>query len=245
MDNQGGKRRSSTGYKQAQRPLLIHMQALLPTLHRKERMIADFILADPERILSSSIAEVREGSGASVGAIVGFCRRLGLEGFANFKIELARELTQSGLSSNGDGKDTAQSMFERVFQFHADSLTETLKINTEETLEEAALALLKGEKDRVFLDRHLVRRNVHDKLQAAVDRPACVQRVRFTHADHRRNSNEGRRCRLWSFLLRQYERNRRMYAHLSLQRRKDDLLDEFDELADHRALRHRALRHAQ
>jgi DNA-binding MurR/RpiR family transcriptional regulator len=132
------------------RPLLVSMQGLLPTLHRKERMIAEYILADPERVISSSIAEIREGCGASVGAIVAFCRRMGLEGFASFKIELARELAQSGLTGDGAGTERSQTLFEKVFRFHANSLTETQQINSEETLQEAARLLAKARRIEFF-----------------------------------------------------------------------------------------------
>src|ERR1700745_1115738 len=98
------------------RPLLVYLQGILPSLNPTERLIAEFVLADPERILSSSIAEIRNGSGASVGSIVGFCRTLGLKGFANFKIALARELAQGGLpgSPDSNGSGASMSLFERV-----------------------------------------------------------------------------------------------------------------------------------
>jgi DNA-binding MurR/RpiR family transcriptional regulator len=133
-------------------PLLIYLQGILPSLNPTERLIAEFVLSDPERILSSSIAEIRNGSGASVGSIVGFCRSLGLKGFANFKIALARELAQGGLPGTGDSNGTRPSMslFERVFHFHAQSLTETLKINRQETLQEASRLLEKAHRIEFF-----------------------------------------------------------------------------------------------
>src|SRR4051812_20843915 len=107
------------------RPLLVYIQGLLPSLNPTERLIAEYVLQDPERILSSSIAEMRDGSGASVGSIVAFCRTLGLKGFAAFKIAVARELAQSGFSGfspASDGSPAASgSVFEKVFQFHAQS----------------------------------------------------------------------------------------------------------------------------
>jgi RpiR family transcriptional regulator, carbohydrate utilization regulator len=138
---------------EARRPLLVYMQGVLPSLNHTERLIADYVLKDPERILSSSIAEMRDGSGASVGSIVGFCRRLGLKGFAQFKIALARELAQSGFSGFGpgaDGNEKNDSLFEKVFRFHSQSLMETLQINSQETLRQAALALDRGRHIELF-----------------------------------------------------------------------------------------------
>jgi DNA-binding MurR/RpiR family transcriptional regulator len=139
---------------EAKRPLLVYIKATLPSLNPTERLIADYVLEDPERVLSSSIAEMRDGSGASVGSIVGFCRGLGLKGFAEFKIALARELAQSGFSGFTSGSEARAeqngSLFENVFQFHAQSLIETFQINGQETLRRAAITLGRGRRIELF-----------------------------------------------------------------------------------------------
>ncbi len=132
------------------RPLLVYMQGILPTLNPTERLIAEYVLADPERVISSSIAEIRKGSGASVGSIVGFCRSLGLKGFADFKIALAREMAQGGLSAPAESAGQNGSVFEKVFHFHAQSLVETLQINREQTLRDASRALERAKRIELF-----------------------------------------------------------------------------------------------
>jgi RpiR family carbohydrate utilization transcriptional regulator len=138
---------------EAKKPLLLYMQGVLASLNHTERLIADYVLKDPERTLSSSIAEMRDGSGASVGSIVGFCRRFGQKGFAQFKIALARDLAQSGFSGLGasaNGGRQNGSIFEKVFHFHANSLMETLQMNSEETLRKVALTLERGRHIELF-----------------------------------------------------------------------------------------------
>jgi DNA-binding MurR/RpiR family transcriptional regulator len=137
---------------EVRRPLLIYIQGILASLNPTERLIAEYVLEDPERVLSSSISEVRQGSGASVGSIVGFCRSLGLKGFAEFKISLARELAQSGFPGLGPDADAEQngSLFEKVFRFHAKSLGTTLQINSPETFRQAALILDSGKRIEIF-----------------------------------------------------------------------------------------------
>jgi DNA-binding MurR/RpiR family transcriptional regulator len=121
-----------------QRPLLVYLQAILPSLNPTERQIGEYILEDPERVLSSSISDLHRGSGASVGSIVGFCRTLGVKGFASFKITLARELAQGGFSAGLKAVDgqPASSLYESVFQFHAQCLRETLQLNPAATFEQ-------------------------------------------------------------------------------------------------------------
>jgi RpiR family transcriptional regulator, carbohydrate utilization regulator len=120
-------------------PLLAYLKGILNSLNPTDRLIAETVLADPEKIITSPIAEIRKSSGASVGSIIGFCRRLGIDGYAAFKIALARELAQSGLSADNVTEDG--SLLDKVFQFHERSLAETLKINSHQTFEAVTLAL--------------------------------------------------------------------------------------------------------
>jgi RpiR family carbohydrate utilization transcriptional regulator len=138
------KTQMTTKTEESKRPILVHIKGVLPSLTPTERQIAEYILKDPERILSSSIADLRDGTGSSVGSIVAFCRSLGLQGFAGFKIALAREMTQSafsGFGASANGAAHRSSVFEEVFQFQVESLRETLQTNSEETLRQVALAL--------------------------------------------------------------------------------------------------------
>lgn len=134
--------------KEPRRPLLAYLKGLLPSLSPAERLIADCVLSDPEKIIGSSIADVKERSGASVGSIVTFCRSLGLKGFADFRIALARDLAQSGMSAG----DTAQngSTFERAFYVHAQCLAETLRINPSATIDHVVQALGRARRIEFF-----------------------------------------------------------------------------------------------
>jgi len=134
--------------KESSRPLLSYIRGSLESFQSTDRAIADRVLEDPEKIVTSSISEVREACGVSVGSIVGFCRRLGLAGFANFKIALARELAQAGLSSRKGSQNG--SLFERVFHFHAETLIETLQLNPQATLDRVAHVLEKARKIEFF-----------------------------------------------------------------------------------------------
>jgi RpiR family transcriptional regulator, carbohydrate utilization regulator len=144
----GTRRQISDAQVHTTRYLLTHMKGVLASLNPTERLIAECVLADPEKVITSSIAELSEACGASVGAIVGFCRRLGLKGFADFKIALARDLAQSGLPA-GQAQQSG-SLLEKVFHFHAQSLTETLRINPTPNFERVAQALGKARRIELF-----------------------------------------------------------------------------------------------
>ena len=133
------KRASQNGELERNRPVLAYLRGILGSLNPTERLIADCVLADPEKVITSSIAQIRLKSGASVGSIVGFCRRLGLKGFADFKIALARDLAQAGLPAMEGQQDG--SLIEKVFHFHSQNLAETLRVNPTSSLERVSRVL--------------------------------------------------------------------------------------------------------
>ena len=129
-------------------PLLAALKGSLNSLKPTERLIANCIIADPERVVTSSIMEFKSQSGASVGSIVGFCRRLGLDGFVDFKLVLARDLAQSGLpTSNVQHRGT---LLEKVFKFHEQNLAQTAQINNQATLERVSQLLAKANRIEFF-----------------------------------------------------------------------------------------------
>jgi DNA-binding MurR/RpiR family transcriptional regulator len=111
-------------------------------------LIADTVLADPEKVITSSIAEIRSESGASVGSIVGFCRRLGLKGFADFKIALARDLAQAGLPAT-EGQQNG-TLVDKVFQFQTQNIAETLRLNPKSAFERVSRVLAAARRIEFF-----------------------------------------------------------------------------------------------
>lgn len=142
------KKQPRTPQTDSRRPVLTYLKGILASLNPTEQLIAEYVLSDPEKVVTSSIATIKDKCGASVGSIVGFCRRLGLKGFTEFKIALARDLAQSGLPA-GQLQQNG-SLFEKVFHFHSQSLMETLQINSQPTFERVAQVLEKAHRVEFF-----------------------------------------------------------------------------------------------
>lgn len=122
---------------------LANLRCTLASLTPTDRRIADCVLADPEKILTSPIAHLSTQSHTSVGSIVAFCRHLGLKGFADFKLALATELAR-GMPAAGEHRD--HSMLSEFFQ----ALTDTLRLNTRHAFERGALMLRSARRIEVF-----------------------------------------------------------------------------------------------
>ncbi len=65
-------------------------------LSASERRVADFVLGDPSSIPRKNLATIAEGAGVSEPTVLRFCRSIGLDGYAHFKVELAGALAAGG-----------------------------------------------------------------------------------------------------------------------------------------------------
>ncbi len=61
-------------------------------LSKSEQKVADIVLADPEKVVHSSMQWLAKTAGVSDPTVIRFCRELGVTGFTAFKLQLARGL---------------------------------------------------------------------------------------------------------------------------------------------------------
>jgi RpiR family transcriptional regulator, carbohydrate utilization regulator len=73
-------------------PLLARIEASFGELRKSERAVADFVLAQPNEVLSISIAELAYRVGVSQPTVARFVNALGFTGFKDFKLRLAQSL---------------------------------------------------------------------------------------------------------------------------------------------------------
>jgi DNA-binding MurR/RpiR family transcriptional regulator len=64
----------------------------LPRFPAAEKKAAEYILKESKNVLHYNITELARRSGVSQAAVVRFCRRIGAEGFADFKLRLSHDV---------------------------------------------------------------------------------------------------------------------------------------------------------
>jgi RpiR family carbohydrate utilization transcriptional regulator len=126
--------------------MLSRVRELQPDLPPKARQIAELIIAQPESFIHMSITEVAETCGVSEGTTVSFCRRMGVRGFQELKIVLARGLIQEDLH-RGDDPATVT---DHIFAAHAASLHETRRLLSMESLAKAASLLREAQRIEIY-----------------------------------------------------------------------------------------------
>lgn len=67
------------------------IQEHYPNLTKSEKKVADYLLTIKEKIIYSTMGDIKEMANVGDATIVRFCQKLGFSGFADLKIEVAKE----------------------------------------------------------------------------------------------------------------------------------------------------------
>ncbi len=121
------------------------IRATLPDFRASEKKVADTVLKNPEAVISKSITSLAEDSGVSDPTVTRFCRKLGLSGFMELKLCIARELPSgSYLHENVSESDDLPTIFDKLFNSGIEALKESLQQIDTHSLQRAATALSKA-----------------------------------------------------------------------------------------------------
>lgn len=145
---------------------LYGIHTLMDSLSVKERKVADYVLAYPVESVHPSIEELSDKIGVSESTLVRFVRKLGYSGYQQFRIALAtetvapeRRVYEAPINEFGD--DAAL-----VFGSAIDTLEQTLKALSRETVDKVA-AKAAGARRLMFFGlggSGLVARDAYHKL---------------------------------------------------------------------------------
>lgn len=96
-----------------------------------ERKVATYVIESPQEVTGLTVHQLAEKCGVASSAVIRFCKTIQLQGFAELKIELARELgskreeQKSTLPAVGHESGT-EGVVRKVFQAGMDTLQDTL-----------------------------------------------------------------------------------------------------------------------
>ena len=109
-------------------PTLAKIVALRSTMTKSEKLVADTILDDPASVIHSSVAEIAWHSNVSEPTVIRACRRLGLSGYQDLKIALARELVDpiQFVDKDISSDDDIRTVSVKTFQSTISTLQSTL-----------------------------------------------------------------------------------------------------------------------
>ena len=115
LDRVRGERRSNA---------LEMVRAALPELRKSDAKVARLVLADPSRILETSVSEAAQLAGVSQPTVIRFCVAVGFSGYHEFKLRLAQSLALGRAATHSviSGTDTLGSVADKIFEYTMTSL---------------------------------------------------------------------------------------------------------------------------
>jgi RpiR family carbohydrate utilization transcriptional regulator len=121
---------------------LAQIRDILDSLRNSEKKVAKCVLADPTSVVQSSITELAEKAGTSEPTVIRFCRKLGLRGYMDLRLNLARHMPSSQyIFENIKPTDTLATMVGKVLNAHKEAINNTLNTLNLDDLGQAARLL--------------------------------------------------------------------------------------------------------
>ena len=132
--------------------VLPKIKQALPSLPEQEYKVGDYVLRHPHEAVALSITALADACGVSNTTVSRFCQRIGLDGYRQFRISLARE---SGSPENliyveVSPEDTLASVAHKIFAANIQALYDTQKILDVAVLEQVVDALLRARRVDIY-----------------------------------------------------------------------------------------------
>ena len=120
-----------------QKSVMDTIHILYDDFFEQERKIANYIIQNHTKVVNMTIGELAKSCGTSVATISRFCRKCDVEGFHQLKIQLAKEIVESGLetpvSNHIPRTDIGQSL-QNILANKIDELKQTISLMDEHQL---------------------------------------------------------------------------------------------------------------
>jgi len=107
--------------------ILSTIRNALDQLKRAEKRVADSVLREPHRVIRYTITELAEKADTSEPTVIRFCRKIGLKGYMDLRLNLARDLPSAQYIHETVGKqDSTVQVMEKIFAANQEALGDTL-----------------------------------------------------------------------------------------------------------------------
>ena len=111
-------------------PARMKLSSVYSTLPPAERKVADFILANPDEAAHMVINEIAHHAGVSVPSVTRLARKLGYEGFMDFRVSLASSSAsiKTDYSQPISSTDSDDVMISKIMTGHMAAIESTLRV---------------------------------------------------------------------------------------------------------------------
>ncbi|WP_260412608.1 MurR/RpiR family transcriptional regulator [Alkalihalobacillus sp. TS-13] len=119
---------------QQQQHCIPRIRSFYNRFSEKEKMIADYILNNPEHIIHSTISQIADDLQVAEATVFRFCKRIGFKGYQAMKIALASEIVNpvKDIHETINETDNEKEVAQKIFRSNIRTLEETSHILEQE-----------------------------------------------------------------------------------------------------------------
>ncbi len=133
--------------KEVESLILAVLEGIYNSLGESEKLVADYVIKRPDDVIHYSITEFSMHCKSSEATIYRLCRKIGFDGYQQFKIALARELTSpiGSFASLKNGKDFS-GFVDTIFDESIEVLENTRRLLDMEKLQKSVSIILNSKR---------------------------------------------------------------------------------------------------
>ena len=125
---------------------ILNVKSRYNALGKTDKKIADFLMGNPQSILTLYITDLAKRCGTSEAAIVRFAKKMGFSGYQQLKLSLAQEADMRPISENITENDSAYDIFCKVCEDIFCSLEKTKRALDAKNLQMCCEKILSADK---------------------------------------------------------------------------------------------------
>ncbi len=130
--------------------MLLKIKSVYGDLTAAEKRVADMVLDDVVGFVKKSVKEVAESAKVAPSAVIRFCKKLGIDGFSELKDSLIEHITRNEPVQDViipiQETDSAEKVFEKVFNSEIKALKDTFKMLNFADIEKIISLVLKAKR---------------------------------------------------------------------------------------------------
>lgn len=132
--------------------ILLTIRGLLPSLNEQEQKVGQYVLDHAHEVIHLSVSDVAQRALASDTTVFRFCRKVGADGYQDFKIRLAQDLAAGRMTTYAPvgPADSLAEAAGKVIAADIKALEDTLRVLDLAALERAADALLAARRVDIY-----------------------------------------------------------------------------------------------
>ena len=128
--------------------VILKIKSVYNSLTKAEKKVADYILDISSEVIYLSVTELAEKCTVGETTIIRFCRHIGLKGFQDFKLNVAKDTVESvgSIHENILYNDSIDALIQKITMENCMVLTNTAKLLSSTELEKAVDLILNARK---------------------------------------------------------------------------------------------------